>query len=121
MAAPYKLDRIRVQTARMVEIYSLLRRELEGSERIGLSPHDRRRLQHAVDTIAANMSQLLTQLAVDREHPSATAPAATPDDLPAVVYPGLGHLDGGEARKLEEILDAVLKWHAAAGQNVEGE
>lgn len=120
MAAPYKLDRIRVQTARMIEIYSLLRRELEGSERIGLSPHDRHRLQHAVDTIAANMSQLLSQLAADGEHPSA-APATTPDDLPAVVYPGLGRLEGGEARKLEEILDAVLKWHAAAGQNDEGE
>lgn len=122
MAAPYKLDRIRVQTARMIEIYALLRRELDGGGRIGLSPHDRVRLQHAVDTIAANMGQLLSELTATPEHPAAAAPAsATGAGGLAAEVLGLGRLDGAEARKLEAILDAVLKWQSAADPNAEGE
>lgn len=123
MSVPPKLDRIRVQTARMLEIYSLLRRELDGEGRIGLPPADRARLQQAVDTIAANMAQLLAQLTAHVEDPSAadTAAANAAAAGGTIDYLGLGKLSGAESRELEDILDAVLKWHAVAAQNDGGE
>ena len=121
MSAPSKLDRIRVQTARMLEIYSLLRRELDGGGRVGLSPQDRERLQHAVDTIAGNMGQLLAQLTAHKEVTSSgegrSVEAMAADGEDVVDYPGIGRLAGAEARELEEIIDSLLKWHATVGQN----
>lgn len=119
MSATFKLDRIRVQTARMIEIYALLRRELERRGSVSLSDYDRARLQHAVDTIAANMGQLLAQLARRREEPS--QPQVAPAQDARTLYPGLGHLDRQEAAELEEILDAVLKWQSAAAANPPGD
>lgn len=115
MSTPYNLDGIRVQTARMLEIYSLLRAELDGGNKIGMPPHSRRRLQQAVDTIAANMAQLAAQIAAAMETPSAMHEDGSID------YPGLGRVDATEAHELEEILDAVLKWHAELIQNDTGE
>ena len=57
MSTPLKLDGVRIQTARMLEIYSLLRQELEGANKIVMPADERSRLQRAVDTIAANMAQ----------------------------------------------------------------
>lgn len=106
MSTPNKLARVRVQTARMLEIYSLLRDELGGANKIGMQSKERRRLQRAVDTIAANMAQLAAQLAAATETPSAIHQDGSVD------YPGIGRVDPTEARELEEILDEVLKWHA---------
>ena len=106
MSTPNKLARVRVQTARMLEIHSLLRDELGGANKIGLQPKERRRLQRAVYTIAANMAQLAAQLAAATETPSTIHQDGSVD------YPGIGRVDPTEARELEEILDEVLKWHA---------
>jgi hypothetical protein len=115
MSTPLNLDGIRVQTARMLEIYALLRRELDGGNRLGASPEDRGRLQRAVDTIAANMADLATRLSAAAEQ------CSPPDEEGRVDYPGIGRLDRSEARELEEILDAVLRWHAEILQNDTGE
>jgi hypothetical protein len=115
MSTSYNLDGIRVQTARMLEIYSLLRSELEGGNKIGIPLAERSTLQHAVDTIADNMAQLAAQLAAMMETPSAVHEDGSVD------YPGIGRVDPAEARELEEILDAVLKWHAELIQNDTGE
>lgn len=115
MSAPYNLDGIRVQTARMLEIYSLLRGELDGRNKIGMPEGERFRLQQAIDTIAANMVDLMSRLAASAEQCSA------PDEEGRVEYPGIGRLDKTEAKELEEILDAVLRWHAEILQNDTGE
>jgi hypothetical protein len=120
MSTPHKLAGIRIQTARMLEIYSLLRRELDGGNRIGMPDQSRRQLQAAVDTIAVdtiadNMTRLAAQLAAVTETPSAR------HDDGSVDYPGIGRVDPAEAEELEEILDAVLKWHAELIQNDAGE
>lgn len=86
---PLKLDRIRVQTARMVEIYALLQRDLEEATHLHLSPEDRNRLTSAIDIIEANMRDLLACLVAYQEE---NAP------------------DGVEATELGEILDSVLRW-----------
>jgi len=99
----------------MLEIYSLLRSELEGANKLGMPPEARGKLQQAIDTIAANMAQLASQLAAATETPSATHADGS------VEYPGIGRVDATEARELEEILDAVLKWHAELLQNDVGE
>lgn len=97
------LNGIRVQTARMLEIYSLLRNQLE-SNQLGLSAAERQQLQSGVDTIAANMRDLLAYLSRQKEDLAAAAAGTT--------HEGLGEMDPSEAEELEEILDAVLKWHA---------
>ncbi|MFA6109739.1 MAG: hypothetical protein WDA75_13310 [Candidatus Latescibacterota bacterium] len=88
-APPLRLDRIRVQTARMVEIYALLQRDLEEATHLHLSPEDRNRLTLAIDTIEANMRQLLGWLVTYQEETA--------------------H-DQVEATELGEILDSVLRW-----------
>jgi hypothetical protein len=90
---PIRLDRIRVQTARMLEIYSLLHGELEKNAHLFSSPEERSQLGRAIDEIRANMRQLLQAL-TDYLHQSE------------------------ETQELEEIINAVLEWHMA---NVEGE
>ena len=67
------LERIRVQTARMLEIYSLIRGELEkGSESL-LPARKRQELNRAIDTIAVNMKQLQTYFTADMEESSPDA------------------------------------------------
>lgn len=94
---PIRLDRIRVQTARMMEIYALLQGELEKNADLLSSAIERSQLDRAIDTIRTNMRQLLEALTVYQEQ--------TPDS-------------DSEARELEEILSAVLEWHMT---NAEGE
>jgi len=115
MSTPLKLDGVRIQTARMLEIYSLLRQELEGANKIGMPANERSRLQRAIDTIAANMAQLAALLAAATETPSAMYQDGSVD------YPGIGRIDPAEAQELEEILEEVLKWHAELIQNDVGE
>ncbi len=91
---PIRLDRIRVQTARMMEIYSLLHGELEKNTHLISSPDQ---LGRAIDTIRANMRQLLQAL-TDYLHQN--------------------DVEKDEAQELEEILNAVLEWHMV---NAEGE
>ena len=100
MSTPHKLAGIRIQTARMLEIYSLLRREFDGSNKIGMPDQARRQLQSAVDTIADNMARLAAQLAAVTETPSAR------HDDGSIDYPGIGRVDPAKAEELKEILDA---------------
>ncbi len=93
-----KLDTIRVQTARMMEIYALLRGELEKNTLLLTSPEERTQLNTSIAIIRTNMRQLLDALAVYQQQQ---------DDVSA-----------NEARKFEELLQAVLEWHMA---NAEGE
>jgi hypothetical protein len=90
-----KLDCIRVQTARMMEIYALLQGEIGKNADLGLTAQTRAQLDHAIATIHANMRQLQELLAAYQEENSPEAE---------------------EARELEEILEAVLQWHYAEGE-----
>ncbi len=84
-----RLDGIRVQMARMVEIYALLQRDLEQTTTLRVSPEDRQRLTAAIQTIERNMKDLLAGLVAYREE---NAARATPSD------------DVGQ------ILSTVLRW-----------
>ena len=57
-----KLDAIRIQTARMMEIYALLKNELEKNTLLMPSEETRAQLDSAIETIRANMGQLLNTL-----------------------------------------------------------
>jgi hypothetical protein len=100
----HKLHGIRVQMARMLEIYSLLRDQLAGNQ-LGLSAGDRERLQSGIDTIASNMRDLLTVLTQQKEETSAAVKNCDTDI--------------SEAKELEEILNAVIKWHAEVSLDTE--
>ena len=93
-----KLDTIRVQTARMMEIYALLRGELEKNTLLLTSPEERKQLDASIAAIRTNMRQLLDALVAYQQQQ---------DDI-----------HENEARELEELLHAVLEWHTA---NAEGE
>jgi len=84
------LDRIRVQTARMLEVYALLQCELEKNRQLAVSQEERRHLNQAIDIIAASMRQLQDHFAQHPEDNSLPLP-----------------------KNIDEILDAVLKWHMA--------
>ncbi len=86
---PPSLDRIKVQTARMMEIYGLLQRDLENNKGLSLSPDEQHLLNQAVATIEANMRQIQAYFAQCQEENSSSA---------------------AEARELEEIVNAVLDW-----------
>jgi hypothetical protein len=73
----------------MVEIYALLQRDLEEATHLQLSREDRKRLTSAIDTIEANMRDLLVCL---------------------VAYQEENAHEGSEATELGEILDSVLRW-----------
>jgi hypothetical protein len=94
---PIRLDRIRVQTARMMEIYALLQGELEKNAHLLSSVIERSQLDRAIDTIRTNMRQLLEAL---------------------MAYQQQNSDDESEAQELEKILHAVLEWHMT---NTEGE
>ena len=88
--SPRKLDQIKIQTARMLEIYALLQKELTENTGLSLSGAQRAQLNRAVEKIEANMKQLQVQFAEQQE-------------------------DSSEAREeleeLDQILNAVLQWH----------
>ena len=85
-----RIDRIKIQTARMLEVYSLLQTELERSERLGISADDRQHLSLAIDTIAGSMRQLQDHFSPLPEDNSSPRP-----------------------KNIDEILEAVLKWQMA--------
>ena len=55
---PRKLNGISIKTARMLEIYSLLVKELERGKKINLSSEDHNRLDEAIRTISRNMEEI---------------------------------------------------------------
>ncbi len=84
-----KLERIKIQTARMLEIYGLLQRELENNKGLSVSPEERRLLHQSIATIEANMRQLQEYFA---NHKAENSPEAA------------------EVQELEESVNAVLEW-----------
>jgi hypothetical protein len=88
--SPINLDKIRVQTARMMEIYVLLRNELENNAHSISSITERQKLANAIETIRKNMLQTLEMLSMLQKEAKNT----------------------GEQNELEELLNSVLKWHA---------
>ena len=90
-----KLDAIRIQTARMMEIYALLKDELEKNTLLP-SEETRAQLDSAIDTIRANMEQLLNTLIAYQEQ-----------------LDSADENESAEAGELEELLAAVLEWHTA--------
>ena len=91
-----KLDKIRVQTARMMEIYALLKNELEKNTLLLPSEEIRAQLDSAIETIRANMRQLLNTLITYQEQ-----------------LDSADENESAEASELEELLTAVLEWHTA--------
>ena len=91
-----KLDAIRIQTARMMEIYALLKNELEKNALLLPSEETRAQLDSAIDTIRANMEQLLNTLIAYQEQ-----------------LDSADENESAEAGELEELLAAVLEWHTA--------
>ena len=91
-----KLDTIRVQTARMMEIYALLKNELEKNALLLLSEETRAQLDSAIETIRANMGQLLNTLIIYQEQ-----------------LDSADENESAEAGELKELLTAVLEWHTA--------
>ena len=88
-----KLDSVRIQTARMMEIYALLLGELEKNAGLGLTEQARDQLDNAIAMIHANMRQLLDRLMAYQKE----------NTLAAEEVQELG--------ELEKILEAVLAWH----------
>ena len=91
-----KLDAIRIQTARMMEIYALLKNELEKNTLLLPSEETRAQLDSSIDTIRANMEQLLNTLIAYQEQ-----------------LDSADENESAEAGELEELLAAVLEWHTA--------
>ena len=90
-----EFDAIRIQTARMMEIYALLRGELEKNASLNLPDQTRKQLDRAVATIHSNMRQMQESLAVFREENSP---------------------ETEEACELTEILESFLQWHHKEGE-----
>ena len=59
-ANPPNLDRIKVQTARMLEIYDLLQREISNNARLNVPDGEQNMLREAVHTVEKNMLQITT-------------------------------------------------------------
>ena len=91
MASPRK-DRIKVQTARMLEVYALLKSEIEGKSGLSLTPRLHNSLQTAIDTIAANMQNIEAQI----------TPSSADNSMPP----------SKPVEDLDAIVDAVLKWQS---------
>lgn len=106
------LGRVRVQTARMLEIYALLRGELDGGA-IRLTQQMREQLTQAIWTIAGNMQELQDYLAVATEDTSDTRAESSPDSASAdrnrALSEALGQTAGSE-ENLDDLLETVLKW-----------
>ena len=84
-------DRIKVQTARMLEVYALLKNEIQVKNELSLTPNQHANLQIAIDTIATNMHQLEAELDPSPADNSTFLPDETVSEL-------------------DTIVDAVLKW-----------
>ena len=91
-----KLNAIRVQTARMMEIYALLKKELEKNTLLLPSEETRAQFDSAIETNRANMGQLLNTLITYQEQ-----------------LDSADENESAEAGELEELLTAVLEWHTA--------
>lgn len=83
------LASIKVKTARMLEIYALLRSELAAIPQGTFPSRDVEQLHQAVRTVEQNMLELQKGILQAREQSS----------------PG-----SSDARALDEILDAVMSW-----------
>ena len=83
------LKGIKVQTARMVEIYALLQKEIANNEALAVSTEDQQLLRKAIATVANNMRQIQEYFAQHKEENSP---------------------DNEETQELEEIVTAVLEW-----------
>jgi hypothetical protein len=131
-----KLDSIRIQTARMLEIYALLRRQLKEGN-IHLPPEKYDQLSGAIRTIAKNMLQLQsyhaahkpeeqTSSGTEREEVTsrgngiasppnlndlATSASLTPKDPASEGLP----VSPAELQELDDIVNQVLEWHMANG------
>ena len=99
---PRKLNGISIKTARMLEIYSLLVKELERGKKINLSSEDHNRLNEAIRTISRNMQEIQSTHVNDGVNISTdveTLASELSKQIP---------LDN-----LDNIVDAVLKRHIA--------
>ena len=99
---PRKLNGISIKTARMLEIYSLLVKELERGKKINLSSEDHNRLNEAIRTISRNMQEIQSPHVNDGVNISTdveTLASELSKQIP---------LDN-----LDNIVDAVLKRHIA--------
>lgn len=105
-SSPNNANRVGVQTARMLEIYSLVAGELESQDGIEVSPEDRARFRHAIETIAGNMAELQASLACEQEDASPTDDregSTRSSDLHALA-------DQGTPMSLDDLVSAVLRW-----------
>ncbi len=131
-----KLDSIRIQTARMLEIYALLRRQLKEGN-IHLPPEKHEQLSGVIRTIAKNMLQLQsyhiphqpkeeTSSRTEREEVTsrgdgiASAPNLNDLATNASLAPKDPASEGlpvspGELQELDDIVNQVLQWHMANG------
>jgi hypothetical protein len=116
-----KLDSIRIQTARMLEIYALLRRQLKEGN-IYLPPEKHEQLSDAIRTIAKNMLQLQSFHAPPKSEEETSSRTereeltSRSDGLPSPEDPPSGlPVSPSELRELDDIVDQVLQWHMANG------
>ena len=106
----------------MLEIYSLLRTQMERGD-LELSSAEISRLNGAIRTIVGNMRRLQAQLvdarADGREGESVEATSYDKIPLPEDSSPPVTALvtNEMEAKELEGIVDAVLKWQAEEENN----
>ena len=105
-SSPHDLDRVRVQTARMLEIYSLVAGELESRDGVSLSPENRTRFRRAIETIAGNMTELQSRLACEKEDTSPARDKKSAAQTPAPE--ALAHL--AAPISLDDLISAVLRW-----------
>lgn len=103
------LDRLRIQTARMKEIFALLRHQLEASS-LRLTDQQRDQLAHAIGTIARNVEEMQAHFARLQEDSSPLAAEAT-GTWAAGEPAGFGGPPGmATPEDIDGLLDAVLKW-----------
>lgn len=91
-ANPPNLDRIKVQTARMLEIYDLLQGKIANNAQLNVPDGEQNMLRETVRTVEKNMLQIQEFFA---EYQEENAPV------------------GSEAQELEEIVNSVLEWCAS--------
>jgi hypothetical protein len=89
------LAAIKIQTARMLEIYALLRHELGQMPADTFRPEDVAKLHQAISTVRTNMRDIQEHVVRAREASSEGS---------------------AEARELEEILTSVLAWVQEEGE-----
>ncbi|MQF82436.1 MAG: hypothetical protein FI735_10065 [SAR202 cluster bacterium] len=99
---PRKLNGISIKTARMLEIYSLLVKELERGKKINLSSEDHNRLDEAIRTISRNMEEIQSTNVNDGVNISTDVETLASDLSKQIPMD-----------TLDNIMDAVLKRHIA--------